>query len=97
VVPVSVPVFDGGGVALVLTAHVRAWVVNRALRDQGLAPDWVLAVIDDNQVFLARTLSDDPMDPRLGTPPDPSLIAGLRQGTSFFFSQTLEGARVRLR
>src|SRR4051794_15958997 len=31
VVPVSVPVFDDRGVAHILTAHLRAWVVNRAL------------------------------------------------------------------
>jgi two-component system, sensor histidine kinase len=44
VVPVSIPVFDDRGVAHILTAHVRAWVINRALRDQGVSPNWVLAV-----------------------------------------------------
>jgi two-component system, sensor histidine kinase len=93
-VPVSIPVFDDRGVAHVLTAHVRAWEINRALRDQGLAPGWILAIMDDNQRLLARNLSDESRDPLLGSPPDPPVIAGLRGGKSFFFSQTLRGARV---
>ena len=72
------------GVSHILTAYVRAWVINRALRDQGLAPDWILAIIDDNQRLLARTLSDESKDPLLGTPPDPSVIAGLRGGNPSF-------------
>ena len=75
----TIPVFDGHGVAHILTAYVRAWEINRALRDQGLAPDWVLAIMDDSQRLLARTLSDESRDPLLGTPPDPSVIEGLRR------------------
>ena len=94
-VPVSIPVFDDRGVAHVLTAHVRAWEINRALRDQGLAPGWILEIMDDDQRLLARALHlTSSRDPLLGTLPDPSVIAGLRGGKSFFFSQTLRGAHV---
>lgn len=93
-VPISVPVFGEDGITRVLTAHVRAWTFNKALRDQDLAPGSILAVLDDANRFVARTLSDNPDDPVLGTLPDRSVYEGLRQGTPFFFSQTTWGERV---
>lgn len=93
-VPLSVPVLGDGGVTHVLTAYLRAWAVNRALRDQGLPPAWVIAVLDDSQRMLARTLSHGPEDRLLGTLPDPSVLEGMGRGTSFFFSWTRTGERV---
>lgn len=93
-VALSVPVFGETGVSHVLTAYLRAWAVNRALRDQGLPPGWVLAVVDDEHRFVARTRSDGPLDPSLGQSPDPSAIDGVRRGTPFFFSQTRQGDRL---
>ncbi|WP_448207102.1 PAS domain-containing protein [Azospirillum sp. sgz302134] len=92
-VPVSVPVTGNQGVSHVLTAHVRAWSVHRALREQELPPGWVLEVIDGGQRLVARTLSDGPLDPTLVSPLDPSVGEGLRQGAPFFFTQTLQGER----
>ena len=40
VIAVSVPVPGENGIEHVLTAYVRAWTVNRALRDQGITPGW---------------------------------------------------------
>lgn len=94
VIPLSVPVFGDQGVSHVLTAYLRAWTINRTLRDQGLPTGWVIAVIDDGQRMLARTLSDSPEDPLLGTPPDPSVIEGISRGSSFFYSRTRTGEQV---
>ena len=93
-VAVSIPVFGENGVTHVLTAYVRAWSINRVLRDQGLAPGWVIAVLDDDQHLLARTLSDDPSDPLLGTAADESVGKELKRGSEFFFSRTRKGERV---
>ncbi|WP_236024643.1 hybrid sensor histidine kinase/response regulator [Arenibaculum pallidiluteum] len=92
--PVSVPVFGEAGVSHVLTAHVRAWAVNRALRDQGLPSGWALAVLDGDERLIARTLSDDPLDPNIGMPPGGSVLEGLHSGAPFFFGRTLHGVRV---
>ncbi|AWK88791.1 hybrid sensor histidine kinase/response regulator [Azospirillum thermophilum] len=93
-IAVSIPVFGDAGVAYALTAHVRAWALNRALRDQGYPMGWIVALLDENQRFLARTLSEGPTDPVLGTLPDPSVFEGLRRGNPFFFSQSRLGDRV---
>jgi PAS domain S-box-containing protein len=84
-VAVSVPVLGVTGTSHVLTAHVRAWSINRALREQGVIPGWLLTVIDGNQKFVARSMSDSPRDPLLGTLPDQSVIEGLRGRSSSFF------------
>jgi PAS domain S-box-containing protein len=90
-VAVSVPMFGEQGVERVVTAFVRAWAVNRALRDQGVTPGWQMAVMDGDGRLVARTVSDDPLDPSVGTPPDPSVITGLGRSESYFFARTREG------
>jgi PAS domain S-box-containing protein len=94
VVAVSVPVLGREGVDGVLTAFVRAWAVNRALRDQGVSPGWRLAVVDADGRLVARSLSDDTFDPALGTPLDPSVAEGLRSGERFFFTRASSGAEL---
>jgi hypothetical protein len=86
VVAVSVPVAGENGVEHVLTAYVRAWAVNRALRDQGIAPGWRIAVLDIGNRLIARTLSDNPHDPGIGSEPDRSLLDGLNSGQRHFFA-----------
>lgn len=93
-VAVSIPVFGAGGVTHVLSAYVRAWSFNRVLRDQGLAPGWLVAVLDGERRFLARTLSDDPLDPMIGKPIPPETVEELQRGSDFFFSKTPTGERV---
>ncbi|MEK0083283.1 ATP-binding protein [Benzoatithermus flavus] len=94
VVAVSVPLLGSQGVERVLTAYVRAWTVNRALRDQGVIPGWQIVVIDADGRLVARTLSDDPMDPALGARPDPSVAEGLGRNENFFFAHALTGEDV---
>lgn len=94
VVAISVPVFGQEGISSVLTAYVRAWSFNRLLRDQGLAPGWLIAVLDDEQTYLARTLSDDPLDPLIGTTAQPSVVEGLHRGSEFFFATAISGKRI---
>lgn len=81
---VSVPLFGGDGVERVVTAYVRAWTINQALRDQGVTPGWRIAVLDEDGNLIARTLSEDPRDPGIGGPPDPTLRDGLRSGLRMF-------------
>lgn len=81
---VSVPLFGDGGVERVVTAYVRAWTINQALRDQGVSPGWRIAVLDEDGSLVARTLSEDPRDPGIGGPPDATLLDGLRRGLPMF-------------
>ncbi|UEM02647.1 PAS domain-containing protein [Skermanella rosea] len=81
---VSVPLFGDDGVERVVTAHVRAWTINQALRDQGISPGWRIAVLDRDGSLVARTLSEDSRDPGIGGPPDATLLDGLRRGLPMF-------------
>ncbi|WP_158046961.1 ATP-binding protein [Skermanella pratensis] len=86
---VSVPQFGGNGVERVITAYVRAWTINQALRDQGVTPGWRIAVLDEDANLIARTLSEDPRDPGIGGPPDATLLDGLRSGLPMFHATNI--------
>ena len=89
VVAVSMPISGENGVEYVLTAYVSAWAVNRALRDQGITPGWRIAVLDADKLVIARTLSDDPHDPVIGSKADRSLLDGLNSDRRHFFATNL--------
>lgn len=94
VVAISVPVSADGAVTHALTAYVRAWTFNRVLADQRPADPWVIAVLDAQRRFVARTLSANPGDRVLGGDPDASAIAGMEQSPDYFLAVTTDGDRV---
>jgi PAS domain S-box-containing protein len=94
-VAVSVPVIGNAGVTHVLTAYIRAWGLNRTLRDQGLIPGWRIALLDTDGKIIAHTRSEDPLDPILGTEASDSIQQSLRLAPdSFFYAQTRTGDEI---
>ncbi|KAA0685883.1 PAS domain-containing protein [Azospirillum brasilense] len=91
---VSVPVWGVGEVRLVLTAYVRAWSLRQVLVDQVATPDWIVALLDRDGRFIARTRSETAFDPAVGKPAHESLAQALKIGDEFFLSRSQQGQEV---
>ena len=92
-VPVRVPVVVNGELRYVLTAALAPDRVLRILKNQKLAPDWVVSVQDGHGLRVARSRDHERT---VATGMSPSLAAllkpGLAEGTGI--TRTLEGDEV---
>ncbi|WP_247894616.1 cache domain-containing protein [Azospirillum argentinense] len=91
---VSVPVWGVGEVRLVLTAYVRAWSLRQVLIDQVATPNWIVALLDRDGRFVARSRSETAFDPVVGRQAHESLAHALKTGDEFFLSRTQQGQEV---
>jgi PAS domain S-box-containing protein len=92
VVAITIAMTVEGGTVSTLSAYLRAWTVNRAVRDQGLSPDSRLVVVDAEGRRIARTTSEDPFDPGLGQPlSDAAAVTALQRGQDTFFARAQGG------
>jgi two-component sensor histidine kinase len=85
---------DGQRTPYVLLAAVRAWAFSQTIRECGLpAPDWRIGLVDASLDIVARTVSENPLDPFIGQLASETFRRGLASGRPFFVSQSVDGLR----
>lgn len=85
---------DGQHPSYVVIAEVRAWAFSQTIRECGLpAPEWRIGLVDANLHIVARTMSENPLDPYIGQLSSETFREGLRSGNPFFVSVAVDGLR----
>jgi signal transduction histidine kinase len=74
-----------------IVAAVRAWPVTVALQREGVPPGWLVCVVDGKGHVVSLTKLAGPGGGVIGSPPTPSILAGLARPIGTMFSATMKG------
>ena len=92
-VPVHVPVLDSGTVRLVVTGIITPDAIRSVLIRQQLPSDWVISIVDDNGLRVARSRAHEAnLGGRLSETVQQVVAGGQPEG--FGIAYTLEGERI---
>lgn len=91
--PIAVPVFESGNVALVVATRLRLSNLQGLMQARPLQPGWVQSLLDHNGTVIARTLH---RQESLGRPAPISVTRNLAHGSLVTMVTTLEGAHAMM-